>query len=716
MPEPTHFTRLHLPRPLSAETVSVLLMRLASSDTPRPITFELQASPDGVAVQVGCARTAVTRLKRLLGGMVPGVRFEAATRADVAAVSRVTARPGGLPLAASEPEQVVASLYQALASRRDSEVMAVQLVLGGVRRPQQLSTTPLDPLQPLGSRLIDGIRPAPIDTRKRLHQHAGQIRFLATLRIGVTADTAKRRHALVWDVFGALQQLESPGVRFSILRDSASRWREARPGGGNVMRLTADELIPLLGWPLGERDYPGAPTVHPRLLPVPEIISRSQGVFATGTAPGPTRPIGLDPHSRLTHTVILGPTGSGKSTLIEHLVLDDIAAGRACCVIEPKAQLVDRILRTAPVEAAGQIVLLDATDEDATVGFNPLDVGDRDPDIVVDGILAAFAAIFQDGWGPRTEYLIQGALLSLARAGQRRSEPYTIIDLPQLLTDAAFRRPVIASVQDDPTLSAFWEEFEDMRPAQRAAVIAPSLNKLRKIVLRKPLVRVLGQSQPRFRLRDIFREHKTVLVPLNDALLGAGASKLLGSLIVAELFLATTERAAERDPMKRPGMVFIDEVQNYLHLPTPIGDAMSVFRSYGVGLHVAHQYRDQLPATMRAGFDANARSKLCFALEPDDARDMAKQAPSLTPADFQALPKHHVYARLVAGGTPTEWCSGLVRPPAPETGAGEHIREASRERYGARPIDHAPPHPAASPPMAGEATQVRRSHQKARQS
>lgn len=709
MPEPIVFTRLYLPRPLAAETVSVLLMRLASSDTPRPITFELQATPEGVAVQIGCARAAVTRLKRVLGGMVPGVRFEAATRADVAAVSRVTARPGGLPLAAVEPEQVVASLYQALASRRDPEVVAVQLTLGGVRRPQQLKATPLDPLQPLSSRLLDGIRPAPIDTRKRLHQHAEQIRFLTTIRIGVTTDTAKRRHALVWEAFGALQQLESPGVRFSLIRDSVTRWREARLGGGSVMRLTVDELVPFLGWPIGERDYPGAPAVHPRLLPVPEIISRTDAIFATGTAPGPTRPIGLEPTSRLQHLVTIGPTGSGKSTLLEHLILSDITAGRACCVIEPKAQLVDRILRTAPAESAGQIVVLDATDEEAPVGFNPLDVGDRDPDIVVDGILAAFAAIFQDGWGPRTEYLIQGALLSLARAGQKRSEPYTLIDLPQLLTDAAFRHPVIAAVQDDPTLSAFWEEFEDMRPAQRAAVIAPSLNKLRKIVLRKPLVRVLGQSQPRFRLRDIFRERKTVLVPLNDALLGAGASKLLGSLIVAELFLSTTERAAEREPMKRPGMVFIDEVQNYLHLPTPIGDAMSVFRSYGVGLHVAHQYREQLPATMRAGFDANARSKLCFALEPDDARDMAKQAPTLTAADFQALPKHHIYARLIAGGTPTEWCSGLVLPPAAETGVGDHIRQESRRRYGALPPPTPPAH--SIPVMAEERSS---SHQKAR--
>lgn len=719
MPDAFVFTRLYLPRPLETQMLDGLLTRLVGSDIPRPISLEVVASAEGVVPVLGCAPTAVQRLKRLLTGLVPGVGFEAATRPGVASVSRVTARPGGLPLADADPERIAGGVYQALAARRGTEVLGIQLILGRAHRPQSLHATPLDPLQPLGSMLLDGVRAASTDTRKRLHTHAAQARFDVTLRVGVTAETVKRRHALTWEIFGALQPLESPGVRFSLVRDTVARWKNGQAGPGTKLRLTTTELIPLLGWPLGDHPYPGVPAVHPRMLPVPEIVSRTESVFAIGTAPGPERRVGLDTESRMQHLVAIGPTGSGKSTLLEHLILSDIAAGRACCVIEPKKQLVDRILDTAPATAAGQIVVLDATETEAPVGFNPLDVGERDPDIVVDGILAALGAVFHDGWGPRTEYLVQGALLSLARAGQKRAVPYTLIDLPTLLTDAAFRRPVVAAVQDDATLAAFWAEFEDMRPAQRAAVIASPLNKLRKIVMRKPLVRVLGQAQPRFRLRDIFREKKTVLVPLNDALLGEGAAKLLGSLIVAELFLATTERAAEKEPMKRPGMIFIDEVQNYLHLPTSVENAMSVFRSYGVGLHVAHQYRKQLPDQMRSGLDANARSKVCFALDTDDAHDMAKRAPALTAADFETLTKHHVYARLVAGSTPTEWCSAAVLPPAPDSSAADLIRDASREQYGARPTSHTAPVPTTSVPnvssQADREPPLRLSHQKARQ-
>lgn len=247
------------------------------------------------------------------------------------------------------------------------------------------------------------------------------------------------------------------------------------------------------------------------------------------------------------------------------------------------------------------------------------------------------------------------------------------------------------------------------------------LNKLRKLVLRKPLVRVLGQSRPRFRLRDVFREKKTLLVPLNDALLGPGAAKLLGSLIVAELYLATLERAAEKDPTKRPGMVFVDEVQNYLHLPTSIDDALAVSRSYGVAWHLAHQHRGQLPPAMRGGLDANARTKLCFALPAADARDLAKQAPQLTAEDFQGLGQYEIYAHLMAGGRPAGWCSARTLPPLPTTGLAEQIRKTSRRLYG----QHVSEPDAAEPVGTSEERQssggrsrgtVRPSHQKRRAS
>lgn len=715
MPRPLDFTRIYLPRPLDPETVEQLATRLMAADAPRPVVLEVHASEDGITHLLGCAPVAFGRLKRLLTGVIPEARYEAAVRPDVAAVGRVVGHPSGLPLAEVDAEQITANLYDALAARRAGESVAVQLVLGRLHRPTQISGPVLDPLQPIAGRLIAGVRQAPTHTRRRIHTHLGQARLSTSIRIGVNAESPKRSRALAWEAFGALSPLESPGLRLSLARDSQARWRSgAAPSSG--LQLTSSDLVGVLGWPIGDRDYPGIRGVHPRLLPTPEIVSRTDSVFAVATSPGPERLIGIDPRSRLQHLVAVGPTSSGKSTALEHLIISDILAGRACVVIEPKKQLIDSILDRIPADAAERVVILDAADMEAPVGFNPLDAGDRDPEVVVDGILAVLAAVFEDGWGPRTEYLIQGALLSLARAGQQAPEPYTLIDLPRLLTDAAFRRSVTATaaVATDPTLAAFWAEYEEMRPAQRAATIAAPLNKLRKLVLRKHLVAVLGQPRPRFRLRDVFRERKVVLVPLNDALVGTGAAKLLGSLIVAELWMATLERASEKDPTRRPGMVFIDEVQNYLHLPTSIGDALATSRSYGVAWHLAHQYREQLPAAMRAAFDTNARSKICFALGPDDARDMARMAPQLAAEDFQTLPQYEVYLHLIASGRPVGWSSARTLPPLSVVDEAEVIRQISRNNYGSTlqpTVEPITPTPTTVPSPTGGS---RSTHQKAR--
>ena len=138
-----------------------------------------------------------------------------------------------------------------------------------------------------------------------------------------------------------------------------------------------------------------------------------------------------------------------------------------------------------------------------------------------------------------------------------------------------------------------------------------------------------------------------------------------------------------------PASVVIDEVQQYLHLPVSIDDALSRSRSYGVGWHLAHQHRAQLPHSTRAAVDSNAKSKIVFQpLDPDDAAAMAKQAPDLQAVDFLSLGQYQAYANLTAGGTPAGWALVRTLPPPELTGLGEQVRARSRERY-ASPIPHA---------------------------
>lgn len=710
------FTRVHLPLPLEAEAVTRLLGRLTQADTPRPLVFETRADDTGIRYLFGSDQTQTSRVKRLLEQHLPGVRIDNAgerTNADTA--GRLRIRPTSLPLDTASTVQALYNLFGALASRRDGEAVTLQVALGRGHRPATVAANPADPTTSLVEALLGGTRPATADVRARLRVRAEQPTVAATIRLAATAPTPERRRALILELLGAIRTLEAPGVRIELTRETTTALETGRVAG--AVALAPAELAPLLGWPLGDQPLPGLPGLHPKRLAAPAGLARSQSVFATTATPGDERPVGIRPDGRLQHTVVVGPTGSGKSMVFAHLILDDITHDRPCVLVDPKRQLVDHILDRIPPDHHDRVVVLDAADA-TPVGFNPLDTEGRNADVVVDGILSSLKAVFADGWGPRTEDLLHAGLLTLARSGEHRREPHTLLDLPRLLTDAAFRRAVVGSVSGDATLAAFWAGYEELSTGARANIIAAPMNKLRKYVLRKNLAAVLGQPRPGFRLRDVFREGKTVLVPLNDALLGPGAAQLLGSLVVAELWMATLERAGEREPVKRSAAIYIDEVQQFLNLPTSIADALATSRSYGVSWNLAHQFRAQLPPGMRAAFDANARNKIVFALGADDARDLARMAPALEPEDFMALPPYEIYAQVVDQGAPTGWFSARTLPPAESLSTRDTVLRISRDRYGAVEVPPtSPPEVKATEPTPGAAPdEGPTSHRKARRS
>lgn len=221
-----------------------------------------------------------------------------------------------------------------------------------------------------------------------------------------------------------------------------------------------------------------------------------------------------------------------------------------------------------------------------------------------------------------------------------------------------------------------------MSAAQRDQAVAPVLNKLRQFLLRPALRAVLGQTEPKFDLGDLFSQRKIVLVSLNKGLIGSEGARLLGSLVVAQLWPLVLSRASLPPERRHIVSVFIDEVQDYLTLPTDLADALSQARGLGVGFTLAHQYRNQLPAGLRAGVDANARNKIVFGLNAGDAHDMAAMAPELEPNDFMLLPRFGVYAHIMHGGHSTGWISGKTTAASRAIASPHHLRAASAAMYG----------------------------------
>ena len=375
-------------------------------------------------------------------------------------------------------------------------------------------------------------------------------------------------------------------------------------------------------------------------------------MIGVGAAPGngQTR-VRLPIQDAVYHTHLLGPTGVGKSTLMLSLALADAAEGRGLLLLDPKGDLAIDLLARIPEQRADDVVVIDPANP-APVGLNPLAGPEHQAPATAEALVAILAALFKDNWGIRTADVLSAALLTLAR-----TPGANLLWLVPLLTNPAFRRRVLTMGPPDPLgTGAFWAAYEAKRPQGQATEIAPVLNKLRQLIMRPGLRAVLGQSNPRLDLRDILTRRRIVVVNLNRARIGAGAARLLGSLLLAQLWHHLLSRQALPPERRHIISVFIDEVHDFLAgLPGDLSDALAQSRSLGAAFHLAHQYRTQLSPQMIQAIETNARNKIYFSLSGTDASASARLAPDLEAADFQLLGRYRAYAHLIHHGRPTDW-------------------------------------------------------------
>lgn len=673
--------QLHWPRPLEAAG-AVAVMRAWAADQRSPvIVLEARASAGGIRYLLGCSPSALTSVERRLTTAIPALQLTdpAIERAAVTAAGRLKLSTRHRALRTDNPETAIRQVLGALTQVRKGELLVLQLVLGPRRIPLAvLNQSPSSIVMPWyqvvwrgNGGVVDG------EKRAALRDKVGDHGFAATLRIGALAATPERRRSLILSLFSTIRISEAPGLQARLIPGEPHRLNAGAPPAWRwPLRLNATEAVALTGWPLGDQELPGQPPLHPKQVAPAQLAAPSDRVIGTALAPGVTGRLGYSVTDALRHTWVVGPNGTGKSTLLLNLIDQDLRAGRPVVVIEPK-DLIRDLLSRIPESRQDDVVLLDCTDQ-APVGINPLQRHGRSPDVVADGLLATFQALYGDGLGPRSTDILANCLNVLSRR-----DDASLVMLPLLLTNPGFRRSLTQQVirQDPIAAGPFWNWFEALSDDARSQVIAPLSNKLRPL-LRPALRAVLAQRSPRFNIRQVLTERKVLLVPLQKGVLGPDTAQLLGALVTSELWLAIRERAAVPANQRTPAMVYLDEVQDFLRLPTDLSDALATSRSLGAGWHLAHQYRDQLSPSMRAAFEANARSRICFQLNATDARAMAAGQTVLTAEDFGALPSYHIYAALLRSNSLQPWASGITLPAPKPCSDPAAIRARSRQRYG----------------------------------
>jgi tRNA isopentenyl-2-thiomethyl-A-37 hydroxylase MiaE len=344
------------------------------------------------------------------------------------------------------------------------------------------------------------------------------------------------------------------------------------------------------------------------------------------------------------HVYLVGKSGSGKSTALFNLAMHDIYAGEGIAVIDPHGDLAEAIIDAMPPERTHEVCYLNVADTEFPVGFNPLaGISPARQPLAAAGVVSAFKHLWRDSWGPRLEHFLYNGVAALL-ASPRTS----LIDLPQLYTDAQFRDRIVAQISD-PIVARFWrDEYPSYDQRFQAEAASPILNKVGQIAASPILRNILGQTSPKFDLGYAmdnqrilianiappeFDKRRVLIANLAKGAIGEQASNLLGSLLIAHLQLITMARSELAPEKRAPFFVHVDEFQNFS--TDAFASLLSEARKFKTHFCLANQYLDQVSPSVRAAVLGNAGTLIAFRVSSNDAELLAPEfhplpAPELT--------------------------------------------------------------------------------------
>jgi hypothetical protein len=392
-----------------------------------------------------------------------------------------------------------------------------------------------------------------------------------------------------------------------------------------------------------------------------------------------SRFFGIKQHDRRQHMYLVGKTGTGKSTLLKNLILQDIRAGHGVGMIDPHGDLVTDLLAFVPAERISQVVYVNPADQEFPVGFNILEA--VDPllrPLVASHVVSVLKHIWSESWGPRLEYILSNAVHTLLEAPES-----TLLGIPRLLADQAYRKSVVSHL-GDPMLKHFWtNEYDRYSASFQKEAIAPIQNKVGQFITSTLVRYMVGQTHSKAEFSRIVDTGQILLVNLSKGKIGEAASALLGSLMVSKLFLAALQRSDQREEERRDFFLYLDECHN---LASPVlASILAEARKYRLNVTLGHQYLEQLPADIQHAIFGNVGTLISFRVGSKDARALEEEfGPEFSAFDLENLGPYHVAVKLAVDGITTRPFSAFTLPaavPEPDHRAARII-EHSRHTYG----------------------------------
>lgn len=695
--EPEARFELRFPSEVTEAQVKAILGGISGMRRVSTVSVETVATVEKLRYFVVLPEREVPMLRGQIRGALPGARLidaEPPDRLDTQVV-RVGLEGHHPLLSTTGANEAAASLLGVLSELISGEQVTLRWQL-----------TPMAPPRVPKADDKTGKKPVPKDHLKALRVKSQGMVLGSRLEIEVQGRGRAGAFDLAHRIVGVLRSRLIRG-RFTLRTDGRmERVLEAVTRRGPAP-LSPGELAGVIGWPVGSPSLPNLELgTAPHLAADSSIPTTGKGRrVGTSTWPGKEdQQLVQPPEGSLSHSLIVGPTGSGKSTLMVEMAADDLREGRGLVLIDLKGDTAEDVLARVPEDRAGEVIVVDPAAGLAVPGLKVL--GGTDPELAADQLLTTFKGIFTDSWGVRSDQYLRLGFVTLAHDREA-----TLADLGFLFSDASFRRRLTGSL-DDPMLAAAWAAYEAMKPAERSQHLASPLRKVNEVIGRKVVRAVLAQTNPRFDMNQVLANGQVVVVSLSPGRLGGPAATLIGALVIYEIYKAVLARQAIPQKHRKPFGVYIDEPKLLTQgSPLPLDSMFELFRGLGVGITLAAQSVGQLGRDLQKAAVSNAGSLVAFRQNRADAETLARELSGIDADSLQHLPRFEAAARLtVAHGHVAKPATVKTPAPSPALSDPAEIRRISAERFGVDPaeVDRMLRHRHGQETVAGEQTFGRR--------
>lgn len=446
---------------------------------------------------------------------------------------------------------------------------------------------------------------------------------------------------------------------------------------GSLYHLPSQKVeTPNIGWSYSRKTEPPAGLPTQNCTYIADTVFRDQKVR-----------FGLDNgDDRLRHMYVIGKSGTGKSTIFENMISQDIANGFGVGVLDPHGETIDKVLDRIPSNRVDDVIYFDPSDTESPVGLNLLEMTDlSQKNLMASALVSAIKHHFDYSWGPRLEYLLNYAILTLLEV-----QGTTMLGITRLMEDDNYRNFILHNVKD-PVVLKFWDtEFKNMKnnPRLITEAVAPIQNKVNRFLASSTIRNILGQRKSTIDIEDAMNNGKILLMNLSKGKIGEDNADLLGALLVSRIQFFALQRANIPSSERRPFYLYVDEFQNFA--TGSFESILSESRKYGLGLYLTHQYTAQLPEELLKAVLGNVGTIIAFALGTPDAKALQGEfAPYFTDTDIISLERFHVYMKLMMDGmTSLPFSAKILRPwveeecIVPKSDNKQWVLELSRQKFG----------------------------------